>query len=486
MIQRISLYIIIASISIQCFIHFAIPLMPHYLNDPAWYYMYKHYLFEGIWIHEDLYPSFNQPVLYYCPLGYSLLHYIAEICASVFQSSFVIALKHLQFIAYLLSARLIWLIAKPYATHSQRNFLSLAYLWYLPFFNYAHLAMSETWFILFMLCSIYLFQLGIVKRQLKWIALGFLVSGYTFLVRPVAGVLLPIMLLLLLFRPEYKKIKLQVFCAALCFLLFPLIQSGFNKVVFDTWSLREGFSWNLWNRVVSVDGYDPNRSNATEKLKVTLKDPNFVAQGDHWWEITSQLSNLGMQPKEIQEYCLQICLDGIKANPIGYIRTSLERGLWTLPTGMQYTVCIYPDGNGYNDFLNNYESKHHQPLLSKLKKQEIEPNDIAKFGNRIYSYWNTFFIKLNNRFLYIGLYIFLLFALFIEIRTFVKYRVFDPIVPVLTSLPIAMSLAACSFEVLHHRYYLPGIALEFIVLCILINKLLQLKANRHSKKSLTV
>ena len=94
------------------------------------------------------------------------------------------------------------------------------------------------------LCSIYLFQLGISKQQLKWIALGFFVSGYTFLVRPVAGVMLPILLLLTLFRPEFKKVKLQVLSASLCFFLFPLIQAGFNKVVYDTWSLREGFSWN--------------------------------------------------------------------------------------------------------------------------------------------------------------------------------------------------------------------------------------------------
>ena len=144
----------------------------------------------------------------------------------MFQCSFVFALKHLQFIAYLLSSGLIWLITKPYATNSQRNFLCLAYLWYLPFFNYAHLAMSETWFILFMLCSIYLFQLGISKQQLKWIALGFFVSGYTFLVRPVAGVMLPILLLLTLFRPEFKKVKLQVLSASLCFFV-PIDTSGF-------------------------------------------------------------------------------------------------------------------------------------------------------------------------------------------------------------------------------------------------------------------
>jgi 4-amino-4-deoxy-L-arabinose transferase-like glycosyltransferase len=446
--------------------------------------MYKHYLFEGTWIHEDLYPSFKQPVLYYCSLGYPVLHYISGFFEFVFQCSFVFALKHLQFIVYLLSSGLIWLITKPYATNSQRNFLCLAYLWYLPFFNYAHLAMSETWFILFMLCSIYLFQLGISKQQLKWIALGFFVSGYTFLVRPVAGVMLPILLLLTLFRPEFKKVKLQVLSASLCFFLFPLIQAGFNKVVYDTWSLREGFSWNLWNRVVKEDGYDPNRSNATIEMKVTLKNPNFVAQGGYWWDITSQLSNLGMQPKEIQEYCSQICLDGIKDNPISYLKTSLERGLWTLPTKTHETVCIYSDGNGYRDFLNNYASRHHQPLLSELKKQAIENGDIAKFGIKIYSYWNTFFEKLNSRFFYTGLYIFLLLAIFIEIRTFVKYRIFDPIVLVLSSLPILMSLAACSLEVLHHRYYLPGIILEFIVLCILTNKPMQLKSKQTFKDRL--
>ena len=475
MIHRISKYILIASIIIQCIIHFGIPLMPHFLNDPAWYYMFKHYLFNGIWIHEDLYPSFTQPVLYYCPLGYSLLHYISGVIAWIFQCSFVDVLKHLQFILYLFSGRLLWIIAKPLTTIIQRNILVLAYLWYLPFFNYAHLAMSETWFIACMLSSIYLFQIGIITQKTKWIAWGFILVGYTFLVRPVAGVMLPILLLLLLIHPHFSKKKIHVLIASLCFIVFPIIQSGFNKVVYNTWTLREGFSWNLWNRVVNEDGYNPNLSEATAEMKVTLKDPNFVAKGEHWWDITSQLSYLGMQPKEIQAYCMRICFDGIKANPGTYFETSFKRGLWILPIEIQESMCIYSTPNEYSEFLKNYTSRHHQPLLDELNKQEIGHSTLSKFGIKLYSYWNSFFLKLNNQFIYIALYCSLLILGFIEIRSLFKYRKLDPIILLIILLPIAMSLAACSLEVLHNRYYLPGIVLELLACCILINKTDQIR-----------
>ena len=470
MIHRISKYSLIASLIVQCIIHFGIPLMPHILNDPAWYFMFKHYVFKGIWIHEDLYPSFTQPVLYYCPLGYSLLHYISGSIAWIFDCSFAIVLKHLQFIIYLFSGRLLWIIAKPYATNSQRNLLCLMYLWYLPFFNYAHLAMSETWFIACMLSSIYIFQLGITNQKTIWIAFGFITVGYTFLVRPVGGLMLPIVLFLLLIHSHYSKKKIQILFASLCFVVFPLIQSGFNKVVYNTWTLREGFSWNLWNRVVNEDGYNPNLSAATAEMKVTLKDPNFVAKGEHWWDITSQLSNLGMQPKEIQAYCMRICFDGIKANPGTYFETSFKRGLLILPIEIQESICIYSTPNEYTEFLKNYTSRHHQPLLDELNKQEIGNSRISKFGIITYSYWNSFFLKLNNQLLYIAIYVFLLILGFIEIRSFLKHRKLDPVILLIILLPVAMSLAACSLEVLHNRYYLPGIVLEFMAIVIVANK----------------
>jgi hypothetical protein len=475
MIHRVSKYILIATILVQCIIHFGIPLMPHILNDPAWYFMFKHYLFKGIWIHEDLYPSFIQPVLYYCPLGYSLLHYISGGIAWIFDCSFADVLKHLQFIIYLFSGRLLWIIAKPYATSFQKNLLCLMYLWYLPFFNYAHLAMSETWFIACMLSSLYLFQLGITNQKTKWIAWGFILVGYTFLVRPVGGVMLPILLLLLLIQPHFSKKKTHIFIASLCFFVLPLIQSGFNKVVYNTWILREGFSWNLWNRVVNEDGYNPNLSEATDEMKVTLKDPNFVAKSEHWWDITSQLSNLGMQPKEIQAFCMRICFDGIKANPRTYFETSLKRGLWILPIEIQESICIYSTSNEYTEFLKNYMSRHHQPLLDELNKQEIGNTRISKFGIKLYDYWNWFFLKLNNQFLYIVIYVFILILGLIEIQLYIKHRKLDPIILSIILLPLAMSLAACSLEVLHNRYYLPGIVLEFMACCILLNKFNQFR-----------
>ena len=54
----------------------------------------------------------------------------------------------------------------------------------------------------------------------------------------------------------------------------------------------------------------------------------------------------------------------------------------------------------------------------------------------------------------------------IEIRRFYTTRYLDPVSVVLMSVPLAMSLAACSLEVIHNRYYLPGILLQLIFLSI--------------------
>jgi hypothetical protein len=184
-----------------------------------------------------------------------------------------------------------------------------------------------------------------------------------------------------------------------------------------------------------------------------------------------------MQPKEIQTYCLRICFDGIKANPGTYFETSLKRGLMILPIEIQESMCIYSTANEYSEFLKNYTSRHHQPLLDELNKQEIGNTQVSKSGIKLYSYWNSIFLKLNNQFLYIALYVSLLILGFIEIRSYLKHRKLDPIILVIILLPMAMSLAACSLEVLHNRYYLPGIVLELMACCILVNKFKQFRFN---------
>ena len=464
--KKLSSYLLASTVLFQCVLHGGIPLMPHFLNDPAWYYMYKHFLFEGIWIQEELYPSFHEPVLYYCPLGYPLLLYITEIISSIFNCSFAQVLVHLQFLAYLTSARFIWLICRQYSSVTSSNYVVLAYLCYLPFFNYAHLMMSETWFITSLLASIFCFQRGVLNQKLGWIVLAFCLTGYTFLVRPVAGVILPIAYGALMLHPNFKHLRIRLTLAASCFLIFPLIQSGFNQVVFKTWSLREGFSWNLWNRVVNEDGYDPNRSSATYEMRLRLNDTTFIAQRGHWWDITSQLSHKGLQPKEIQRYCMQVCWDGIKADPKKYMGISLTRGLWTLPTEQQESICIFSNAQGYRDFIQAYTSSHHQPLLTKINEQSIGTSSYSSWMIWLYSYWNTAFLKVNSKLLYTLFYGIYILLIGVEIRRMYVFRMVDPVLVVLMTVPLAMSMAACSLEVIHNRYYLPGILLQLIFVMI--------------------
>jgi hypothetical protein len=454
--------------------------MPHYLNDPAWYYMYKAYVFEGIWIHEELYPSFKEPVLYHCSLGYPLLLYISGGISSLFGCSFAAVLLQIQFVVYLLSARFLWLICLPYSGKTITTCMVLVFLWFMPFFNYAHLVMSESWFIGCLLATIYVFIKAIKSEKRSLLILSFLLAGYTFLIRPVGGLLFPVMLTILFSSATGPKKKLLVSGFSLLFFVLPIVQSGFNKVVFSTWTIREGFSWNVWNRIVAEDGFDPNSSLATTQLRKKLNDSSFIASNGHWWDITFQLSAKGIQAKEIQDYCMSICKDGFKAHPFRYAAITLQRGLWELPTVTHETFYIYPEGKQYSDYLRSYSSKHHDPLLKVLNAQNFEGNSFSGFLLKVYSAWNSLFLKLNTRFVYILLYLIVIAASISWLIRFLKTRKVEPLRLLLVFLSLGISTAACAFEILHDRYYLPVIVLNVMIAGIFLTQLLNRKATKKS------
>jgi 4-amino-4-deoxy-L-arabinose transferase-like glycosyltransferase len=450
----------ICSLAFQVVLHFAIPLMPHSLNDPAWYYMFKCWLFDGVWINDEIYPSFQSPVLYYCSLGYPLLLYMAELLSRITGASFSFFILTLQLICYLLSARLLWMVCSRWIGHTATYLTILFYLWYLPFFNYAHFLMSETWFILSMLTVIYTFQRALYSEKKLWLALCFLVAGYAFLVRPVAGVMFPLLAAVFFFGRSAHKSKLNIVLCSLFFFLFPLVQSGFNKVVFSTWKLREGFAWNFWNRVVAEDGYDPLQSRATLKIADKLRTPPFNITNSRWWEITSQLSVNGMQPEEIQKYCMEVCVDGVKKNFGLYLRNTLKNGLWVLPTHQQESILIFKTREEYFLALQTYESKQHAPLLKELYGQSFETNAFEAFFLKAYTAWSIAFQPFAEHWFHVLLFCLvlagmILFILKIKIKGQREYLLLF-----VFSLTLCMSVAACAFEVMHFRYYMPSLVLS--------------------------
>ncbi|HOY48637.1 MAG TPA: hypothetical protein PK281_04500, partial [Flavobacteriales bacterium] len=158
--------------------------------------------------------------------------------------------------------------------------------------------------------------------------------------------------------------------------------------------------------------------------------------------------------------------DGIKADPVNYLSISLQRGLWTLPTEKQESICIYNNAQGYLDFIQGYQSSHHQPLLDKINEQSIGKSSYSKRMIWLYSYWNTAFLIMNNKLFYMLFYGIYMLLIGLEIRRIYLFRKIDPIKILLMIVPLAMSLAACSLEVIHNRYYLPGILLQLIFLTI--------------------
>lgn len=463
-IQNSLKYILLITLIFQCILHLAIPLMPHILNDSAWYYMYKEYVFDKTWVHEELYPSFHHPIMYYCSIGYPLLIYISELISQLIGCSLAFALLQLQFIFYLLSARLIWLICINQYSKSVSYSIVITYLWYIPFFNYAHLVMSESWFIFCLLATLYFFQKAIITNKLDLLAISFILAGYTFLVRPVAAIAFPLMVLVLFFQRTTYKNRKFIIITSILFFVFPISQSVFNRTMFSTWSIREGASWNLWNRVVAEGGYNPNTANITKQLRKKLKDSTFVPSNQHWWDITSQLSNYGMQPTEIQNYCKEVCFEGLKSQTLNYLSTSIKRGLWELPTQTQETVNIFSDSKYYDIALESYQSKHHAPLLKALNQQSNSKNSVSKNALKIYAHWNSLFLFLQFRWQYILLYLIFVFLLIVNIVEYYLLKKQIAFSIFIALLAIGMSLIACSMEVLHNRYYMPIIVLELIML----------------------
>lgn len=458
-----------ATLLLQTVVHFCIPLMPHFLNDPAWYFMFKEYLFNGIWIHEDLYPSFTEPILYYNSLGYPLLLYAAQLISDLTGFSIAFIILQLQFACYLGSAAMVFSIVSEQGNKRIAGLITLSYLWFIPLFNYAHLLMSETMFICCLLSVIFTFYRFLTRNKNSYLIVSFVLLGLTFLIRPVAGVLLPLMIVAIIITKNKRGSIIKPLLISGYFLIFPVIQSGFNQVVYSTYSLREGFAWNLWNRVVSEDGYNPSLSNANQAMRLRLNNPDFVPISGHWWDITSQLSNMGLNAKEIQSYCMDVCLDGIQNNPSSYIGKSIYRGLWKLPTEFHETVCIYPTESEYKKFLNNYNSEHHKPLVNSLLEQNFESNKLTKYCLMLYSKWNSLSIYLGSRIPFILLYLASVLAvIFIVYQQGWQSNTAIFCCLILATM-LAMSLAACSFEVLHNRYYLPGIVLELILIGIAIS-----------------
>jgi hypothetical protein len=472
MIRVILKYALVVTLIFQCVIHVAIPLMPHPLNDSAWYYMYANYLFEGSWIHEDLYPSFKEPVMYYSSLGYPLLLYVAKIFSSVFSVSFSFALLQLQFAIYLLSARLLWLICSSMAGSSLSTIVVLLYLWFLPLFNYAHLVMSESWFIFCVLATICFFQRYLKAHERRSLAFSFLLAGYTFLVRPVGAVMLPMMLGILLFQASFKNKRLIITTMALLFFLSPLVQSLFNKVFFSTWTIREGVSWNLWNRVITEQRLDPNTFDATVQLRAKLKDTTFVASDQHWWDISSQLSRRGWQPKEIQEYCRAVCVEGLKQRPGNYVMTTLQRSFWELPLEEQETFHTYSRPEEYVTCLKGYVFKQHAPLMKELNSQTIGGNAFTKLLLNAYKIWHDVFRVLETKLGYLLLYLVLIAVSILLIRDRFVLKHSDPVIALIVLFVFSTSVIACAFEVFHSRYFLPSIVLEFIAVGYLLKRML--------------
>jgi hypothetical protein len=323
--------------------------------------------------------------------------------------------------------------------------------------------MSETWFVFCLVSLFYFCSRALEAYDRMFLCFSFLMASYLFLVRPVGGILMIVMLGILFWHSVYRSGRLHVVAASLLFFVFPLFQSAFNKIEYSTWAMREGLGWNLWNRVVFEDGYNPEKSAATLRLRQQLGDSLFHVVPGHWWNIASDLSYRGMQPGPILAYCLEVDIDGILQNPLPYLGTTFKRGLWVLPTEPQETICIFKTAGEYSQFLRDYHSEHHAPLNAVLDAQKIGGNSFAQSGLSAYYSWHFYFHEIFGRLFYTILYLFIPFALVLWLVQYKRSGSPPAIIIMLIASVLTMSLASCAFEVLHARYFIPCMLAEFII-----------------------
>jgi len=363
----------LSALTILGFIFLGVPLLPS-TNDAAWYYMNVHYIYTGEYIYEHVYPSFVGPSQLYPLGGYSLFILLSKMVETFTGVSWLGTLKLIQFLAYGVSAYLVFKIG-----------VSLKYFWaapastclfflYFPFFNYASFVMSENIAVMLILFFSWLCLKGLSSDNKSYLFFSLVLAGYAILLKPVLILTGPLLIGVIFF---YRRAKAGVGFYLILLLLFftaPLLQSLTNRYVYGNFSIRSGSGWNLWNRVIFYDKSYPRKSPEFYRLMKSVMDKgeNVTTKLLGWWDAVSFLSRQGYSERETQLICGKVALAGIRENKWKYLKNTfrLSRLLLLAPPTFRYVFP--PDYSNYFDYLHEYDlkDKQHGPLTRELLPQE--------------------------------------------------------------------------------------------------------------------
>lgn len=401
--------IFLSILFIQTLILISVPLI-HLMNDSGWYYMSVHFVNEGEYVNESMYPSFKEPSQYYPFLGYSFFLFICNKAASFLGIGIAMVVKCCQLLMYVISGVLVQRITLLMTQKEKLAYIiGIIFLLYYPYFNYVNLVMSETYATFLIILTIYFF----IKVQINFNGITamilFLLSGYIILVKPV---FLPIsiVIVILFLITVIRNRKYPLLLCVLVLFIFPISQSLFSKVYYGNYKLQTGFGWHMWDRVISYDKLKPHSSEHLKELEEIYAKKNKTVPFGYWWNVTKDLSEFGYSELETQKICEKIAMDAIADHPLKFIGKTFKNCYFNF-LQIDSDAQVYSNSTLYLDEINRFAvEQQHKPLTNELSKQTYYGsfflNDLILSLNFKYSKWSNYL-----NYLFHNSFIFSLFVL---------------------------------------------------------------------------
>ncbi len=345
-----------------------LPLV-HMLNDSAWYYMTVHFFETGSYIHENSYPSFDTPSLYYPSLGYSALLYIAEKISQYTSLDWAIQIKWFQFLLYIISVLLVKNIVQLITKRNKPAFVAgILFLSFYPFFQYTSAVMSETYAVFLIIAFIWLFVKNQQRQNLRLTIVMFTLGGYIILVKPVFLAVTFMTAVFYIINIIRSKNRIMLIFILLVF-IFPSIQIMINGRCYNNPVIQTGTGLHLWNRVIYKDKLVPYSSQSYLQLKdIYLKHNKDVNLG-YWWNISNDLSCFGYKEMEIDKICKDVSVDGIKEFPMTFTLLSFNHFYCSFCMNSENMIYFNDIGEYYKSIDSFSKERHHKPLTDKLMEQ---------------------------------------------------------------------------------------------------------------------
>ncbi len=355
--RRVVITLCAVIVLVSGFAFIGMPLLPEH-NDSAWYYMNVHWALYGTYLWEEAYPGWKDPSLFYPMGGYSGMLLGAKGVEELMGIHWSYVVRFLQFAGFLIGAWCVSDILVHLGLPRTGTIAGLLCAVYVPLFRVSGYVMSESFSAFLLVLQLWLLVRGVRQRRLWMVCLACLTAGYSMLYRPVFALVLGVEVIVLVgYARKWRRYRILAPCLILM-AACPLGQVVFNGVQFGQYVMRAGSGWNIYNRVIAYDGTIPSESPTLQRVREELsaKGESFVVYA-LWWDVARQLSRCGYTPRETQEICKAIALDGVREQPLRYVTQTFR--MWIKLLYHPMPILLVPQ---------NYKlCWHHLYLFGKIE-----------------------------------------------------------------------------------------------------------------------